>query len=276
MRIPRDERAGGIRGDSRAPRIRTLGRAALVFAGLALDRGRSWAQDSILAEVLPEGNFIAVGVGPYPDYIGSDDYTIGAAPLIRYQYWGKRELSLIGNTLSVNLLDAGGWRLGPSGILRFGRSGVEDKVVDRVHEVDPSLDLGGFVGYTWVGDDPRNGQPRRVDGGSERVRRVPGLAAADAGGRWGDHVRQPVLHDGLLRRDGGGLPGQRPPRVPAGCGDPRRAGLAGRARAPEPQLDGGGWPDLLLARGRGGAQPDRCGPRLPNQWIGGIGGMYLW
>jgi outer membrane protein len=92
----------------------------------------------------------------YPDYIGSDDYAIGAIPLARYKYWGNRDALLVGNTLNVNLLDAGGWRLGPSGILRFGRSDVEDDVVNRVHEIDPSIDLGAFAGYTWVHpDEPR-------------------------------------------------------------------------------------------------------------------------
>jgi outer membrane scaffolding protein for murein synthesis (MipA/OmpV family) len=135
--------------------MRTLGAAALVFVLLALDGGRGWAQDAVLPQVLPEGNLVAVGVGAYPDYIGSDDYSIGAIPLARYQYWGRRDITLVGNTLNVNLLDAAGWRLGPSGMLRFGRSDVKDDVVERAHEIDPSVDLGAFVGYTWVGDDPR-------------------------------------------------------------------------------------------------------------------------
>jgi outer membrane protein len=99
--------------------------------------------------VLPEGNLVAVGIGAYPDYIGSDDYAIGAIPLARYQFWGKRDVSLIGNDLRVNVLDTDHWRLGPTGIYRFGRSDVEDDVVRRVHEVDGSLDLGLFVGYEW-------------------------------------------------------------------------------------------------------------------------------
>jgi len=147
--------AGTITGWSRAPWMRTLGAAVLAVAVLVLADGRARAQDSVIPLVLPEGNLVAVGVGGYPDYIGSDDYSLGAIPLGRYVYWGKRDITLVGNTLNVSLLSESGWRLGPSGMLRFGRSDVSDDVVDRVHEIDPSIDLGAFVGYTWVGDDPR-------------------------------------------------------------------------------------------------------------------------
>ena len=145
-----------VRVSRLAPWTRTICAGVAVLAAVTLDGGRGWAQDAILPPVLPEGNVVAVGVGAYPDYVGSDDYSIGAIPLARYQFWGKRDVTLIGNTLNVNLLDSAGWRLGPSSMLRFGRSDVDDKVVDRVHEVDPSLDLGAFVGYIWrLGDDPR-------------------------------------------------------------------------------------------------------------------------
>jgi outer membrane scaffolding protein for murein synthesis (MipA/OmpV family) len=121
-----------------------------VLSVFVVSAGPARAQDALLPAALPEGNLVAIGVGMYPDYIGSDDYTVGAIPLARYQFWGKRDVQLIGNVLNVNLLDSGGWRLGPSGMLRFGRSDVEDDVVDRVHEIDPSIDLGAFAGYTWV------------------------------------------------------------------------------------------------------------------------------
>jgi outer membrane protein len=129
---------------------RVLAATAVSCAVLVLGVGRGFAQDALLPQVLPEGNLVAIGVGAYPDYIGSNDQSIGAIPLVRYQYWGKRDLTLIGNTLNINLIDTGGWRLGPSGMLRFGRSDVQDDVVSRVHEIDMSIDLGAFVGYTWA------------------------------------------------------------------------------------------------------------------------------
>jgi MipA family protein len=146
---------GTITGRFNTPGVRRFGAAVLAVAVLTLAGGGAWAQDSVIPLALPEGNLVAVGVGGYPDYIGSDDYSVGAIPLGRYLYWGKRDITLVGNTLNVSLLAESGWRLGPSGMLRFGRSDVTDDVVDRVHEIDPSIDLGAFIGYTWIGDDPR-------------------------------------------------------------------------------------------------------------------------
>lgn len=41
-------------------------------------------------------------------------------------------------------------------MVRLGRSDVKDEVVSRVHEIDPYINLGLFVGYTWVDpDEPR-------------------------------------------------------------------------------------------------------------------------
>jgi MipA family protein len=130
--------------------------STLASLGLALAAGPALAQDGPLSAVLPQGNAVAVGVGAYPDYMGSDDYKIGAIPLARWQFQGQRALTLIGNDLRVNLLDSEHWRFGPEGILRFGRTDVKDAVVDRVHEVDMSIDIGLFVGYEWHAPD----QPR--------------------------------------------------------------------------------------------------------------------
>ncbi len=39
---------------------------------------------------------------------------------------------------------------------RFGREDVDDPVVDRLPEINGSVELGGFVSYQNVGDDPRD------------------------------------------------------------------------------------------------------------------------
>jgi MipA family protein len=107
------------------------------------------AGDGFFPIELPGGSMVGLGIGAYPDYIGSNDYVIGAAPLMRFQFSGQRFVSLIANELRVNILDDAHWRLGPSMVYRFGRKDVEDDVVKRVHEVDASLDLGAFAGYEW-------------------------------------------------------------------------------------------------------------------------------
>jgi outer membrane protein len=107
------------------------------------------AGDNIFPMEITQGSAIGVGVGIYPDYIGSDDYTVGAVPLIRIPFAGQRYISLIANELRVNILNDDHWRLGPSLVYRIGRKNVEDDVVKRVHDVDGSLDAGAFIGYEW-------------------------------------------------------------------------------------------------------------------------------
>ena len=47
-----------------------------------------------------------VGVGIYPDYLGSNNYSVGAAPFGRYNF-GKTEryLELVATELYANVLD---------------------------------------------------------------------------------------------------------------------------------------------------------------------------
>ena len=68
--------------------LRAVSVTAVVVATLTLGSGRASAQDAVVPLAMPEGNLAAVGVGAYPDYLGSNDYSIGAVPLVRYQYWG--------------------------------------------------------------------------------------------------------------------------------------------------------------------------------------------
>ena len=66
---------------------RTLVVVIAVLSVFVVSAGPARAQDALLPAALPEGNLVAIGVGMYPDYIGSDDYTVGAIPLARYQFW---------------------------------------------------------------------------------------------------------------------------------------------------------------------------------------------
>ncbi len=101
-------------------------------------------------------NFAAIGIGGVPDYLGSDDYEFGAAPLLRYNLSGERYISLEANYLTANLLDHPNWRVGPAGIYRIGRDSVDDPIVGLLRDVDDTFELGVFAAYEIVAP----GEPR--------------------------------------------------------------------------------------------------------------------
>ena len=50
-------------------------------------------------------NVIGVGVAMLPDYLGSDDYTVGAAPMFRWTLSGsERYLQILVTELSFNVI----------------------------------------------------------------------------------------------------------------------------------------------------------------------------
>lgn len=101
-------------------------------------------------------NYFALGLGSYPDYIGSDDNVLGVAPVGRYTWGEQRYVSLEINYVSVNLVEDRNWRFGPAGMWRFGRDDVEDEVVSALPDIEDSLELGIFGAYEAVGSDPRD------------------------------------------------------------------------------------------------------------------------
>jgi len=113
----------------------------------------SRANDLAIPLQVPWPNFVGFGVGAFPDYFGSDDRDVGAAPFARIGLGGDRYVRIIVNEIKVNLIDHPNWRLGLDGLYRFGRKNVDDNVVNKVHSVDNSIDLGMFAGYQWV--DPQ-------------------------------------------------------------------------------------------------------------------------
>ena len=101
-------------------------------------------------------NFAGLAIGAVPDYIGSSDYIVGPAPMARIGWGGERNLFLVGNQLTANVIDHPWLRVGPAGLLRFGRSDVENKQVDKMDSISPTVELGAFVGAEFVNEvDPR-------------------------------------------------------------------------------------------------------------------------
>ena len=102
---------------------------------------------------VPWPNFAGFGVGAYPDYIGSDNTKVGAAPLARIGLGGNRFIRLVVNEVRINVIDHPNWRFGLEGLLRLSRKDVDDDVVKKIHSVDNTIDLGLFAGYNWI--DPQ-------------------------------------------------------------------------------------------------------------------------
>ena len=94
-----------------------------------------------------------------PDYEGSDDYTVGGAPFFRLTY-PKSNLyaTLLATELYVNVLDHPWLRLGPVVNYRFGRKDVDDKVVDKMEDIDGAFEVGGFLGVEFI--DSQNPRQR--------------------------------------------------------------------------------------------------------------------
>jgi len=134
---------------SKAVRSGPLAAIMLLIAGLMLAPVAS-ANDLVIPIDLPQPNFVGLGIGSYPDYFGSKDSAIGAAPLVMLRLGGERYVELLANQVRINLIDDRNWRLGPSVIYHFGRDDdIEDPVVRKLHEIEDSIDVGFFGGYTW-------------------------------------------------------------------------------------------------------------------------------
>ena len=127
-----------------------IGSLALALAAtLGLTKAAHAEGNGINVPGFPQ--FFALGIGAGPRYAGADDNTRAIAPAGRLNF-GERYVSLEANYLSINLLDHPNWRIGPAGILRFGRSDAESGLSD----ISMSLDLGGFVAFETSADDPRS------------------------------------------------------------------------------------------------------------------------
>ncbi len=149
--------SGGSRSASRWSRcfVRSLPVAATTL--LVLGHGlEARAQQSFIVAVPPDlPNLVGVGFGTAPDYEGSDDQTYGVLPAGQLTF-GKRNVRLIGTTFTANLVDHEFLRLGPSLNYRFGRENVDDEVVDRLTDVDGSVEPGAFAGIELLNDaNPR-------------------------------------------------------------------------------------------------------------------------
>ena len=101
-------------------------------------------------------NFAGLALGFAPDYIGANEYIIGPAPFAKLGWDEWRNVTLVGNQLSANMLNHEILRAGPIGRLRFGRSNVQDNVVKKMNDISATVELGAYVGAEFINAaDPR-------------------------------------------------------------------------------------------------------------------------
>lgn len=152
-------------------KTRTRFYIATAFATGLLISDSTYAQGQFPIEGSFEGNYVGAAIGVVPDYSGSDEYMVGAAPVGRYNFGNNRYVELLGNYASANLVNSENWRLGPAVQYRFGRKDVDDAVVDRMSEIDGALQAGGTLSYTYrINNDIRH----RVGAGIDVLQDVEG------------------------------------------------------------------------------------------------------
>ncbi|HAM49512.1 MAG TPA: MipA/OmpV family protein [Nitrospiraceae bacterium] len=91
-------------------------------------------------------NIVGVAVGMLPDYVGSHNYTFGAAPFVKYSFEGNMYVRLLATDLQVNLIDHPVLRFGPAFNYRLERSDVENSQVSAMKKIDGAFEAGAFVG----------------------------------------------------------------------------------------------------------------------------------
>ena len=123
------------------------------------------AADFAFVGIESQLHVFGVGLGVTPDYEGSNDYMFGGAPFGKYVFKGsERFVQLKGFEIQANLLDHPWLRLGPSVNYRFARDDVRDHYVDKMRDVDGTVEGGGWLGVEFVNaQNPRKRFAANVD-----------------------------------------------------------------------------------------------------------------
>ncbi|HEU4922382.1 MAG TPA: MipA/OmpV family protein [Burkholderiales bacterium] len=130
----------------------------------------------IQVDVIP--NFIGLGLGVTTEWHGSNDKVAGIAPGARASLEKNRFIEVYGAIADMNVLDSPNWEFGPMVSYRFGRSEVEDPVVNMLPPIDGGLEAGVFAGWHYT----------RIEGIPYRVRLGVALTTAISGGATGSHI----------------------------------------------------------------------------------------
>ena len=161
-----------------------------------------------VSTIAPKGKgFVGLGVIAKPDYEGSDDNKVTAAPFGKY-IWASGRWTSLGGTggsetaarLSLNLItrdSSEAWTFGPLLQYRLKRDDVDNRQVDDMKSVDAATELGVFVGFktgpwstelSFAGDvsDEHDGYLVYLKGGYELMKTSKVLLALGARTSWAD------------------------------------------------------------------------------------------
>ncbi|WP_432258625.1 MipA/OmpV family protein [Cupriavidus sp. TMH.W2] len=125
-------------------------RGALATLSLAGATAAATATPLSLPGSLP--NMAGLGVGSTTEFAGGKDRMVGVVPGLRYVTPGGRLLEWYGPYAQFNFGGLTGFQWGPAVGLRLGRNNVDDPVVSRVHEIDTTVEAGGFIGYEYLNE----------------------------------------------------------------------------------------------------------------------------
>ena len=261
--------------------VRAVILASLLAARLAFATG-------IQVDVIP--NFVGAGLGSTTEWIGAKDRIWAIVPGGRVQLEKNRFVEVYGPIADMNLLDSPSWEFGPMVSYRFGRSEVEDPVVNLLPEIDGGIEAGILAGWHYT----------RIEGIPYRIRLGVSVTTAISGGTTGSHVTpyasiwiplSPELFLGL----GGGFTWSSEsfmqqrfgvsPEASAASGLPAYSASAGMRqyylwpaliyRASKQWYVGGGAFYQRIT-GDGADSPIITQRGDPNQWSAGIGVGYSW
>lgn len=127
-----------------------LARPLRLLAGAAISVA-SWNAAALpidLPGTIP--NMVGIGIGSTTEYAGGNERMIGVLPGLRYTTDSGRLLEWYGPYAQFNFGGLTGWQYGPALSLRLGRNNVDDPVVARVHEIDTTVEFGGWAGYEYI------------------------------------------------------------------------------------------------------------------------------
>jgi len=135
----------------------TAATCALLLGGIA---GHADATPFDLPGAIP--NMVGLGIGSTTEYAGGNERMLGVLPGLRYTTDSGRLLEWYGPYAQFNFGHLTGWQYGPAVSLRLGRKDVDDPVVSRIHEIDTTVEAGGYIGYEYIAS---GAIPYRLRGG---------------------------------------------------------------------------------------------------------------